>query len=125
MKLSSLRIVTVYRHRHSPLNSTCARAHRRASPSEALIRINREPGPQTDISVSDSTVTIKGESRHEEKKEDGEYFRSEITRGAFSRTVALPTDVDASKARASFGNGMLNLQLPKKQKAKRVKVSVE
>ena len=78
-----------------------------------------------DITVSDNTVTIKGESRHEEKKEEGEYFRSEITRGEFSRTVALPADVDASKAQATFENGMLKMRLPKKQKAKRIKVEVD
>ena len=78
-----------------------------------------------DITVAENTVTIKGESKHEEKKEDGEYFRSEITRGAFSRTVALPVDVEASKAQATFGNGMLKLKLPKKQKANRVKIEVK
>lgn len=86
------------------------------------------PGVDKDdleITVSDNTVTIKGKSRHEEKKEEGEYFRSEIRRGEFSRTVALPADVESSKAQAAFDSGMLKLTLPKKQKAKRFKVKVD
>ena len=43
-----------------------------------------------DISVSDDSVTIKGTTSHEEKEESGDYYRSEISRGSFSRTVALP-----------------------------------
>lgn len=78
-----------------------------------------------DISVSDNAVTIKGEMRHEEKEEKGDYYRCEISHGAFSRTVTLPADVDSAKARASFKDGMLELTLPKMEKAKRHSIRVE
>lgn len=78
-----------------------------------------------DISVGEDTVTIKGSTRHEEKEEKGDYYRCEISRGAFSRTVALPATVDGGKARGSFKDGVLELTLPKIEKAKRHSVKVE
>lgn len=78
-----------------------------------------------DISVTDHTVTIKGTTSHESKEEKGDYYRSEISRGSFSRTVALPGEVDADKARAVFKDGMLELTLPKRASSKRHSVKVE
>jgi HSP20 family protein len=78
-----------------------------------------------DISVGEDTVTIKGETRHEEKEEKGDYYRCEISQGAFSRTVALPAVVDGSKAKANFKDGMLELTIPKTEKAKRHTVKVD
>lgn len=78
-----------------------------------------------EVSVDESTVTIKGQTSHEEKEEKGDYYRTEIRRGAFSRTIALPREVDASQARAAFKDGILELTLPKVAKSKRVAVKVE
>jgi len=78
-----------------------------------------------DISVSDNSVTIKGSTRHEEKEEKGDYCRQEITTGSFSRTVALPADVDGAKAKASFKDGMLELTLPKVERSRRHSVKVD
>lgn len=77
-----------------------------------------------DISVSDNTVTIKGETSSETTEEEGDYYRSEISRGAFARTVALPGDVDADKASAQFKDGILELTLPKVKQARRRKIEV-
>jgi HSP20 family protein len=78
-----------------------------------------------DVSVTDSSITIKGHTRHESKEEKGEYFRSEITRGEFYRTATLPCEVDGDKARANFTDGMLELTIPKMAGAKRHTIKVE
>ncbi len=78
-----------------------------------------------DVSVTDNTVTIKGETKREEKKEEGDYFRQEIVRGSFARTVTLPGDVDAAKAKASFQDGVLELTVPKVAGSKRHSIKVE
>lgn len=78
-----------------------------------------------DVSVTDTSVTIKGETSHEEKEEKGDYFRSEIHRGSFSRTVALPADVDSDKATATFRDGILELTIPKVEKSKRKTVTID
>ncbi|WP_404298179.1 Hsp20/alpha crystallin family protein [Halomonas sp.] len=80
---------------------------------------------ELDVSVTDGTVTIKGDHLEEAKEEEGEYFHSEISRGSFSRTVALPDEIDADKAAASFKNGVLELTLPKHKKANRRKIEVK
>lgn len=78
-----------------------------------------------DISVTSNTVTVKGTTSHEEKEEKGDYYRCEMSRGEYSRTVALPADVDESKAKAKFKDGILELTIPKKEKAKRRKIKVD
>ncbi len=94
---------------------------------EVLIRAE-VPGVEKkdlDISMTDNTITIKGSTRREEKEEKGDYCRCEISRGAFSRTIALPAEVDEAKAKASFKDGLLELTVPKKEKAKRHSISIQ
>ena len=78
-----------------------------------------------EVSTTENTVTIKGSTRREEKEEKGNYYRCEISRGSFSRTVALPGDVDSNKAKATFKDGVLELTLPKIEKSKRRTITVE
>jgi HSP20 family protein len=78
-----------------------------------------------DVSVTENSVTIKGSTSHEEKEEKGDFYRCEISRGAYARTVGLPSYVDADKAKASFKDGVLELTLPKVEKSKRRTVEVK
>jgi len=77
-----------------------------------------------DISITDRTLTIKGSSRSEEKEERDDYFRREIRSGTFSRSILLPADVNAAKAKASFKDGLLELHLPKVRASKHHKIAV-
>jgi len=78
-----------------------------------------------EISVGDDTVTIRGCTRYEEKEEKSDYYRSEISRGEFSRTVSLPCSVDSDKSTARLDNGILELTMPKKEKSKRHTIKVQ
>ena len=78
-----------------------------------------------EVSVTDNTITIKGSTRREEKEEKGEYYRCEISRGSFARTVALPDNVDSSKVKATFKEGVLEVVMPKVEKSKRRTIAVE
>ena len=78
-----------------------------------------------DVSMTDNTVTIKGSTSKEEKEEKGDYYRCEISRGSFSRTVSLPAQVDAGKSSAKFKDGVLELKVPKKEQEKRRSIKVE
>ncbi|HYX63209.1 MAG TPA: Hsp20/alpha crystallin family protein [Burkholderiales bacterium] len=77
-----------------------------------------------EVSVSDSLLTIKGETKTEEKEEKGDYYRCEISHGAFSRSIGLPATVDDSKAKASMKDGVLELTLPKLEKSKRHTIAI-
>ncbi len=86
------------------------------------------PGVDKDnleVTLSANTITIKGSTSHEEKEEKGNYYRCEISQGSFTRTVALPADVDGSKAKANFKDGMLEVTLPKVTPAQRHTIKVE
>ncbi|MBB3142670.1 Hsp20/alpha crystallin family protein [Halomonas organivorans] len=78
-----------------------------------------------DVSVTDRTVTIKGESHKETRQEEGEYYRCEISHGSVLRTVELPCDIDADKAEANFRNGVLELTLPKVKEAHRRRLDIQ
>jgi HSP20 family protein len=78
-----------------------------------------------EVSVTENTVTIRGTTGTEEEEEKGDYYRREISRGAFSRTVMLPSEVNGEKAKAFFKEGTLELIFPKVEKSKRHKIKVE
>lgn len=86
------------------------------------------PGVNKDdleVTVTDHSVTIKAQTKHEETEEEGEYYRHEMSRGEYQRTLALPGTVDEGKAKATFTDGVLELTLPKTEKTHRKTVRVE
>lgn len=87
---------------------------------EVLVRAEL-PGVQKeglDVAVRDNTLSIKADMQQEEEEEEGDYYRRELRRGAISRMLALPTEVDGSKAKATFKDGILELTLPKAEHAR-------
>ena len=77
-----------------------------------------------DVSLTETAITIKGSTREEKKEEKGDYFRSETMKGEFTRTLALPAEVDGRKAESTYRDGMLEVIVPKKEQARRHKVEV-
>jgi len=95
--------------------------------SEIVIRAEL-PGVKKDdleVTLSENTVTIEAHTTREETEEKEEYYRREMSRGDFQRTLALPESVDDANAKASFTNGVLELTLPKMEKTPRRKVRVD
>lgn len=78
-----------------------------------------------DVSISDDVLTIKGETKREDKQETGNYFRHEISRTAFARSVTLPVAVDADKISAALTDGVLEVTIGKAEAAKRRNVEVK
>lgn len=86
------------------------------------------PGVKKDelnITLTDDSVTLAGETRHETKDEKENYYRSEIVAGSFSRTVALPCTVDTDNAKAEFKDGVLTLRLPKTEKTRKRTIKID
>lgn len=77
-----------------------------------------------ELSVTDTTLTVAGKTQHEEKESRENFYRREIRRGEFSRTVALPAAVDTEKASAKFEDGMLMVSLPKVTKTARKRLEI-
>lgn len=79
---------------------------------------------KVDISVTDDTVTVRGE-RPAETVQPGESFhRRERPTGSFTRTFQLPFAVDPGKTEATYEKGVLTVRLgrPESQKPKKVMV---
>jgi len=66
-----------------------------------------------DISIDNNVLTIKGESEKKSEVEDKNYYRKEIRRGSFYRSVPLPSQVIGDKASAEAINGILKIVVPK------------
>jgi len=93
---------------------------------EVLVKADLPGVDEKDLSVSLSgtNLLIKGEKK-EEKEEKGKHFhRIERSYGSFQRTVALPVAVDASRIRAEYNKGVLEVHLPKKPEVKPQQIPV-
>ena len=87
------------------------------------------PGMEMDdleILVHGNDLTVKGERKRPEVK-DGSWRRRERGFGRFSRVFELPDDVDVHKVEAHFKNGVLLIELPKREETKprRIEVKVD
>jgi HSP20 family protein len=86
------------------------------------------PGVKTDdvqINVTGEVLTIKGEVKEKEETQEKAYHLREQRWGMFERTLALPTDVIADKAKAEFENGILTITLPKAEEVRPKTISIK
>jgi len=79
---------------------------------------------EIEVSLSGDMLMLSGKTSSGEKQEKTSYYYSEIRRGAFTRTLQLPAEVDDSKATASMKDGVLELILPKLEGSKRRTITV-
>jgi HSP20 family protein len=77
-----------------------------------------------DVSVVGNRLIIKGERKAESEVEKEDYYYSERSYGSFSRSIDIPSHVDAKKIEASYDDGVLEINLPKTPGVKPQKVSV-
>lgn len=80
-----------------------------------------------DISVSldQNTLTVSGERKQEEEKQEGQTYRSERYFGRFQRSITLPQPVDPNNIKASYKDGVLSIKLSKSPEAKRKQIEVK
>jgi HSP20 family protein len=71
-----------------------------------------------DIAIENDVLTIKGESEKKSEIDEKNYYRKEIRRGSFYRSVPLPTHVIGDKATAEAIDGVLKVTVPKAPEAK-------
>jgi HSP20 family protein len=77
-----------------------------------------------DISVVGDTLTIKGERKAESEVKEEDYYCCERSYGSFSRSIAIPSNVDGNKIEAGYEDGVLEVSLPKAHEVKPKKVTV-
>ena len=70
------------------------------------------------VTLEDGVLTIQGERKQEKEVKGKRYHRVERSYGRFARSFTLPDVIDEEKVKAEFKDGILNLALPKSEKAK-------
>jgi len=70
------------------------------------------------INLENNMLCISSEKKSESEKKDDYYSRKEFSYQSFSRSFSLPESVDETKIEAKYDNGILFINIPKKEEAK-------
>lgn len=76
------------------------------------------------INLEEGMLTISFEKKEENKSENNKTIRREFSYQSFKRSFNLDDTVDADNIQARYENGILNLNLPKKEQAKPVRKEI-
>jgi HSP20 family protein len=100
-----------------------------ATQEEAVV-IAAVPGmtaENLDITINQNVVSLSGSLPSAAESEQGKgatWYLHELWHGQFRRSVTLPFEVDATKAEATFDNGIVRITLPKAERAKPYKIAI-
>ena len=78
-----------------------------------------------DIKINDNELSIKGERRLEPGVDPENYHRMERGYGTFTRSFSLTKSIDSSKIRANIKDGILRIELPKKEEVKPKQIKID
>jgi HSP20 family protein len=78
-----------------------------------------------EITYNDRTLTVKGELKEDKEISEEHYHLRERRFGTFSRSINLPTNIDADHIAANYEAGVLELHLPKTEEAKPRRIQVK
>jgi HSP20 family protein len=96
---------------------------------ENMIIVKAElPGVSKDeikIEVHENRLILKGKHKTEKEEKKEDFYRKEIECGSFYRSIELPSDVEASSAKASMKDGILEVTLKKAAEAKPIAIEVK
>jgi HSP20 family protein len=78
-----------------------------------------------DLNVTANQLILAGERKISGESEEARYHRREREEGRFSRAIGLPGDIDPDNVKARLADGVLTVTIPKAEKAKPKKISVQ
>ena len=79
---------------------------------------------ELEITAEGGTLTVRVVKKQEEKIEKGSFLRHERFEGEMSRTIVLPSLIEAEKVEATFEHGVLTLTIPKAEAVKPKQITV-
>lgn len=85
------------------------------------------PGVEKDaigVEVKDGVLILRGERKFEKEVKEENYHRIERSYGTFLRSFTLPSSVDGEKVTARMKDGVLQVDLPKKEQAKPKQIKI-
>lgn len=78
-----------------------------------------------DVQIQENVLTIRGERQADKGIEKERYHRIERAYGTFQRSFTLPNIVDQEKVKARFKDGVLEIVIPKQDRAKPKQIRIE
>ena len=76
------------------------------------------------VEVKEGVLSLRGERKFEKEVDEESYHRIERSYGTFHRSFTLPSSVDAEKVTARMKDGVLEVDLPKKEQAKPRQITI-
>lgn len=70
------------------------------------------------VNLEDNILTISSEKEDENEEKDKNYMRKEFYYSSFSRSFTLPDNVKAEEIKATHSDGVLTVEVPKKEESK-------
>lgn len=97
------------------------------TPDEYIVKAELPGMKQDDIDVTliDQTLTVSGEKKVEKEEKEKDYHRVERYFGKFQRSFHLPLRVDSEKIKATYKDGVLEVNLPKSADARKKEITIE
>ncbi len=86
------------------------------------------PGIKADevqVNITGDVLSLKGEVKQQEEMKEKAYHIREQRWGTFERSLVLPANVIADKAKADFESGILTITLPKAEEAKPKAINIK
>jgi HSP20 family protein len=77
------------------------------------------------VTIDNGVLSISGERKQEKEEKGKQFHRIERYYGSFHRSFTLPENVSEAKVKATFKDGMLNLEIPKTEVAKPKAIDVK
>jgi HSP20 family protein len=77
-----------------------------------------------ELNIDNNVLTLSGERRSEDERNERGYHYSECSYGRFSRSIQLPQGTDVSKIQADFKHGVLEVQIPKSEVARPRRINI-
>jgi HSP20 family protein len=78
-----------------------------------------------DVSIAGDVLTVKGEKKVDREEKGKTWHRMERAYGTFQRMVELPCAVEADKIRAKYENGVLVINVPKREEARTKPIKID
>jgi HSP20 family protein len=78
-----------------------------------------------EINVENNVLTLKGVRKFEKETKKENYHRVERSYGSFKRSFTLPTNVDQERINASFSDGILKIEMTKREEAKPKQIEIK
>ena len=93
------------------------------------IQLNVElPGfkeDQVNLTVEDGLLTIRGERKFNRENREENYHRIERSYGTFVRSFTLPNSVEQGRIQANFADGILHVDMPKREETKPKQIPIQ